>query len=125
MIRTSRIRALVAATAILLSPGVLAPWLQLSHACPAESASKAMPMAGPMGTHHSDGGHSGHAPGHLIRCSCLGACHLPALFAPTNSLTITAGVTQLAGTGLLPVTSERPTHLPHTLPFAQAPPAFS
>lgn len=90
-----RFRGWCAAVAILFSPGVLAPWLQLAHACPTlvpaapqhrmagmdHMPGMAMDVAMPMADHPPAG--EGHgAPSHGSHpCTCIGACHLLAAVA--------------------------------------------
>jgi len=112
----SAFRPLLAAFAILLSPGALAPWLQLAHACP--MAEGAAPRQG-----QHQHGHTHDQPGHRPVCQCVGTCHAAALPA-APAAGVAAAIVQLPGLpvpGLAEILSSRP---PHLLPFAQPPPAL-
>jgi hypothetical protein len=81
-----RFRPWFAALALLLSPGGLAPWLQLAHACPADRSAAhhdsmagmggmAMALATPVG-HHDRSPGAPASPSHGPHpCACIGACH--------------------------------------------------
>lgn len=112
----SRLRPLVAALAILFSPGVLGPWVQLAHACPTETA-----MPGGHHSHHPGTGESGTRPA----CDCIGACQIVALKGPSHSALLTTTLVTPVTPGFRSITTRDPSARPHTLPFAHAPPSLS
>jgi hypothetical protein len=116
----SPLRPVLAALAILLSPGVLGPWLDLLHACPAAAASQSVSMAGHQG-HHQGMDHQGHRQ----ECHCVGTCHTAALPASRGTPVVAVAVAVPTGSGLRAVTANRITTPSHTLPFAHAPPPLA
>jgi hypothetical protein len=125
--------------AILLSPGGLTPWLQLSHGCPTAAASERhQPMAGMEGmpgmamdmampaAHHPGPG-PGSAPSHGPHpCNCVGACHLlVAVVLPRTALVLVPEV--VAAPRALFVPAPAPNLLPLTEfhPPATAPPVIA
>src|SRR5262245_14271808 len=93
------LRTILATLAILLSPGVLGPWLDLAHACPAAEAaarsSSHSSMAGHQG-HHQGMDHKG---GSREQCHCVGTCHVAALPAARGTPVITVAVVAPSGAG--------------------------
>lgn len=69
-----RFRPLLAALALLLSPGSLAPWLQLGHACPTLPAATGHAMA--MEGHGQHAGHQSPSQDSRVPhpCDCIGTC---------------------------------------------------
>jgi hypothetical protein len=116
----SGIRPILAALAILLSPGVLGPWLDLAHACPATAAAESTSMAGHKG-HHQGMDHKGGRQ----ECHCVGTCHIAALPASRGTPVIAVAATAPAGSGLRAVPASGLTPPSHTLPFAHAPPSLA
>lgn len=118
------LRTLLAALAILLSPGVIGPWLDLAHACPAAEASTrtaSSSMAGHQGHHQG----MDHKSGHREQCHCVGTCHVAALPAARGTPVLTVAVVAPTGSGLHLIAATDLTTPSHTLPFAHAPPALS
>lgn len=113
----SAFRPLLAALAILLSPGALAPWLQLAHACPIADGAVTRQ------THH-DHGDTHRGQGQHPSCNCVGTCHTAALPAPPAARATSLAVIPSRE---LPRPAAEPFTLgptPHLLPFAQAPPSL-
>src|SRR5262245_27353227 len=94
------LRAILAALAIVLSPGVLGPWLDLAHACPAAQAAardaSSTSMAGHQG-HHQGMDHKGS---NREQCHCIGTCHVAALPATRGTPVIAVAAVVPAGSGL-------------------------
>lgn len=116
--RPSALRTLFAAFAILLSPGVLGPWLAAVHVCPTLVADQS--MAGmDMGGHHApsnDHQHKGES------CHCVGSCSVVALPVPATPAIGTAPTVVLSASGFRPLASFHSLQHPYRLPPALAPP---
>lgn len=117
----SRFRPYVAAFAILLSPGVLGPWLQVAHVCPTMAVPGASGATGDS-AHHHGAGHKERGRADLQDCICVGVCHLAGLPETRGAALITPEAAAPAADGFHAVPSSRPTLEAHALPFAHAPP---
>ena len=121
---SSAFRPVLAAFAILLSPGILGPWLDLAHACPAAPAAVTPAMAGHAG-HHQGGEQQRHGQPDGQQCQCVGTCHLAALPAPRGTAVVAVAVATPAASGFHAVPSSSTALPAHTLPFAHAPPSLA
>ena len=120
---------LVAALALVLSPGVAAPWLELAHHCASlEPAGPALPPA--HSAHHQGSGH-GPAPEHSStpgsgthQCLCVGACQATVLAAPAGAAAPPAWLAVATTRGFQPTLDVRVARRAHVHPPAQAPPSL-
>jgi hypothetical protein len=122
-----RFRPLLAGLALLLSPGVLAPWLSLAHACPTEAAA---PAAAPAGGGHHHAHQSDPAPAHgsgheLHTCICIGACQMAALILPRPQSGPVVAILAAAGDGFQARVARLLPHQRRLLPPATAPPVLA
>jgi hypothetical protein len=103
-----RLQSVLAVLALLLSPGLAGPWLQLGHDCARRAAQ------------HQ---HSDHSQGRQ-ECHCLGACHTPSLPPPPPTLPSVV-VWTAEPPAPLSGTAVRVQRIPHLHPFALPPPSVS
>lgn len=139
MKRFRRFHVAYAVLAILLSPGGLAPWLQLSHGCPTAAASDrqrptsamesmpgmAMDMAMPAAHHAAPD--PGSSPSHGPHpCNCVGACHqLVAVELPRTALVLVPEVVAAPRSLFVPAAAPNLLPLNELHPPATAPPRLA
>jgi hypothetical protein len=112
-----RFQSVLAVLALLLSPGLAGPWLQLGHDC-ARQATGESPARSHGAEQHQ---HSDHSPGRQ-ECHCLGACHTPSL--PSHPPTLPSVVLRTPEPPAhVSETAVRVQRIPHLHPFALSPPS--